>query len=107
MVVERYKISGKASVIVVDDFYHVPRDIREAALKSTYRQLCGVTGLRSAPHVDQGTRQLIEVILGKKISSWNSEDPDSSNGAFFLSFSEGPQSEEVRVHYDEPKSYLT
>src|SRR2546426_5385225 len=105
MIVQRCKISAKAPLIVVDDFYHDPEDVREVALKSTYRQLCGVTGLRSAPHVSSGTKESIEEILGKKIDNWNSDDPDSSNGAFFLSFSEGPQSEEVRIHYDEPKSY--
>ena len=68
----------KKNIIVVDDFYRNIDGVREFALGLDYSVQGNYPGLRTESHIADGTKEVIESILGKKISYW----PGEYNGAF-------------------------
>ena len=63
------------NVIIVDDFYSNPSEVREAALLAEYSKRGGgnYPGLRSEPYINDDVKNYISDLLGQKISNWHEE----------------------------------
>jgi hypothetical protein len=98
----------KRRLIVVDNFYQEPKEIRVALLASKYQEPSGARGRRSPPYIACGTRERIERAIRTKITKWSTKGSYYyTNGVFFISLSKGNQAEPVMVHFDEPATNLT
>jgi hypothetical protein len=78
------------SIIVIDDFYTNPDEIREFAINSlTYNESGYHKGKRSTDKfILRGTKEIFERILGKEIYNWNKET--YANGVFQFCTEEDP-----------------
>ncbi len=81
----------KKSVIVIDEFYNNPNEVRNFALSVDYkRDLRFYKGLRSVKNYHQdGLKEVFESFLGEKIVSF--PDEGSNNGCFQITTADDPQ----------------
>ena len=81
----------KKSIIVVDNFYNNPDEVREFALSVEYKaDLRFYKGLRSVENYQQeGLKEAFEELIDEKIVSF--PDKDSFNGCFQITTAEDPQ----------------
>jgi len=94
-------------LLVRDDFYSDPEDVRRIAQSMKFEETGDITGfMTSEVYHPAGVRQRLERVLGVKITRWD-EDPDQGNGIFYLAFSRGSQKETPGVHSDEPYEDIT
>ena len=94
-------------LLVRDDFYSDPEDVRRIAQSMKYEETGDITGfMTSEVYHPAGVRQRLERVLGVKITRWD-EDPDGGNGIFYQAFSRGSQKETPGVHSDEPYEDIT
>jgi hypothetical protein len=94
-------------LLVRDDFYSDPEDVRRIAQSMKYEETGDITGfMTSEVYHPAGVRQRLERVLGVKITRWD-EDPDEGNGIFYQAFSRGSQKETPGVHSDEPYEDIT
>jgi glycosyltransferase involved in cell wall biosynthesis len=69
------------SVIVVDNFYKNPDEVRALALTMPFEIKGNYPSLRTKPHVYPGTKERFEQIVNRKITYWPTGDT-SYNGSF-------------------------
>lgn len=94
-------------LLVRDDFYSDPEDVRRIAQSMKFEETGDITGfMTSEVYHPAGMRQRLERVLGVKITRWD-EDPDRGNGIFYQAFSRGSQKETPGVHSDEPYEDIT
>jgi hypothetical protein len=94
-------------LLVRDDFYSDPQEVRRIAQSMKYERTEDITGyMTSQVYHPPGARQRLERVLGVKITRWD-DDPDQGNGIFYQAFSRGTQSETPGVHADEPYDDIT
>ena len=94
-------------LLVRDDFYSDPEDVRRIAQSMKFEETGDITGfMTSEVYHPAGVRQRLERVLGVKITRWD-EDPDQGNGIFYQAFSRGSQKETPGVHSDEPYEDIT
>jgi len=94
-------------LLVRDDFYSDPDEVRRIARGMKYELVEGITGyMTSEVYHPRGVRQRLERVLGVKITRWD-DDPDAGNGIFYQAFSRGTQKETPGVHSDEPYEDIT
>jgi hypothetical protein len=94
-------------LLVRDDFYSDPEDVRRAALSMPFEPVEGITGyMTSRVYHPAGIKRRLEQVLGVKITRWD-DDPEEGNGIFYQAFSGGDQKETPGVHYDEPENDIT
>jgi hypothetical protein len=94
-------------LLVRDDFYSDPEDVRRIAQSMKFEETGDITGfMTSEVYHPRGVRQRLERVLGVKITRWD-EDPDEGNGIFYQAFSRGTQKETPGVHSDEPYEDIT
>jgi hypothetical protein len=94
-------------LLVRDDFYSDPEDVRRIAQSMKFEETGDITGfMTSEVYHPAGMRQRLERVLGVKITRWD-EDPDEGNGIFYQAFSSGSQKETPGVHSDEPYEDIT
>lgn len=72
------KYKDNKSLIIVDDFYDNPDDIRNIALNMNYDIVGNYPGKRTKPFYIDGIKEKLESILNKNITYW----PDKYNGSF-------------------------
>ena len=73
----------RANIVVIDDFYSNPDDVRDFALSQPFDQTGNYPGSRTKTHLNDGTKDLIQKILmplGGKVTGWN--DTDGLTGSF-------------------------
>lgn len=70
----------RKDLIIVDDFYNNPDQVREAALSLPFNVPGNYPGLRTTPLTNDSTKNLIEQILGLKVTNWF----DKTSGCFQL-----------------------
>ena len=100
---------SRRRLLVIENFYPRPDEVRAQALRMSYEEPEGLTGWRTRPFEHRDTRPAIERALGQPVHNWEF-DPDDlvvANGSFFCGLSAGPRAERVGVHYDVPRSYIT
>ena len=78
------KLSPRPSVIIVDDFYEDPDEIRKIALNEEFNVKGNYPGGRTKSFATLSLKNRFEMIIGKKITYW----PDGYNGAFQFTTSE-------------------
>lgn len=66
------------TIMVIENFYNDPMHIRNIALKLPFEVRGNYPGLRTKPHIEEGTKERIEGLLGEKIVYW----PGQYNGSF-------------------------
>jgi Family of unknown function (DUF6445) len=94
-------------LLVRDDFYSDPEDVRRIAQSMKYEETGDITGfMTSEVYHPAGVRQRLERVLGVRITRWD-EDPNEGNGIFYQAFSRGSQKETPGVHSDEPYEDIT
>jgi hypothetical protein len=94
-------------LLVRDDFYSDPEDVRHIAQSMKFEETGDITGfMTSEVYHPAGVRQRLERVLGVKITRWD-QDPDRGNGIFYQAFSRGSQKETPGVHSDEPYEDIT
>jgi hypothetical protein len=94
-------------LLVRDDFYSDPDEVRRLAQSMKYEETGDVTGfMTSEVYHPPGVRRRLERMLGIKITRWD-DDPEEGNGIFYQAFSRGEQKETPGVHYDEPCDDIT
>lgn len=94
-------------LLVRDDFYSDPEDVRRIAQSMKFEETGDITGfMTSEVYHPAGVRQRLERVLGVKITRWD-DDPDKGNGIFYQAFSRGSQKETPGVHSDEPYEDIT
>jgi len=94
-------------LLVRDDFYSDPEQVRRIALSMAFEPVEGITGyMTSLVYHPAGIKRRLEHVLGTKITRWD-DDPDQGNGIFYQAFSRGEQKETPGVHYDEPDDDIT
>jgi hypothetical protein len=94
-------------LLVRDDFYADPEEVRRIALSMAFEPVEGITGYMTARvYHPRGIKRRLEQLLGIKITRWD-DDPDQGNGIFYQAFSRGEQKEVPGVHYDEPEDDIT
>ena len=94
-------------LLVRDDFYSDPEDVRRIAQSMTFEHTGDITGfMTSEVYHPAGVRRRLERVLGVRITRWD-EDPDEGNGIFYQAFSRGLQKETPGVHSDEPYEDIT
>lgn len=84
--IERNRISSdiRPTIIIIDNFYDNPDEIREKALKEEFSVKGNYPGGRTKSFATQELKNRFEMIIGKKITYW----PDGYNGAFQYTTSE-------------------
>lgn len=78
----------RTNVIVVDDFYSNPDDVRKFALAQEFSQRGNYPGHRTASFLNDGVKETLATILrnaGGLVTSWNEEDGGS--GSFEMAMS--------------------
>ena len=94
-------------LLVRDEFYSDPEEVRRIAQSMRYELTEGITGyMTTEVYHPGGVRQRLERVLGVKITRWD-DDPDQGNGIFYQAFSRGSQKETPGVHSDEPYEDIT
>jgi uncharacterized protein DUF6445 len=94
-------------LLVRDDFYSDPEDVRRIAQSMKFEETGDITGfMTSEVYHPAGVRQRLERVLGVRITRWD-QDPDEGNGIFYQAFSRGSQKETPGVHSDEPYEDIT
>jgi len=94
-------------LLVRDDFYPDPDEVRRIARAMKYELVEGITGyMTSDVYHPRGVRERLERVLGVKITRWD-DDPEDGNGIFYQAFSRGSQKEVPGVHSDEPYEDIT
>jgi hypothetical protein len=94
-------------LLVRDEFYSDPDEVRRLARSMKYQETGDVTGfMTSEVYHPPGVRRRLERMLGVKITRWDT-DPEEGNGIFYQAFSRGEQKETPGVHYDEPCDDIT
>jgi hypothetical protein len=94
-------------LLVRDDFYSEPEQVRGIARSMKYESDEEVTGfMTSQVYHPPGIRRRLERVLGVKITRWD-EDGHGGNGIFYQAFSRGTQKETPGVHYDDPYDDIT
>ena len=69
------------SVIIVDNFYKNPDEVRALALSLPFEVKGNYPSVRTKPHVFPGTKEKIEQIVGRKITYWPTNET-GYNGSF-------------------------
>ena len=69
----------RASLLIVDDFYPDPANVRSVALESSFSAQGTYPGIRSRPFLPDGLKETIELIIQERITLWPKGD---YNGAF-------------------------
>jgi hypothetical protein len=82
-----YRISKglTPSIIVIDNFYENPFEIREFALNLTYEKKMYYPGNRSISYANEMHKTMFDKIIepyGQKIKIFNTKNEDDDNGAF-------------------------
>lgn len=94
-------------LLVRDDFYSDPEEVRHIAQSMKFELCEGITGyMTSRVYHPPGIKRRLEQVLGVKIKRFD-DDPDQGNGIFYQAFSRGEQKEIPGVHYDEPYDDIT
>jgi len=94
-------------LLVRDDFYSDPEEVRRIAQSMKFEETGDITGfMTSEVYHPAGVRRRLERVLGVKITRWDA-DPDRGNGIFYQAFSRGSQKETPGVHSDEPYEDIT
>lgn len=94
-------------LLVRDDFYSDPEEVRRIAQSMKYELTEGITGyMTSQVYHPPGIKRRLEQVLGVKITRWD-DDPSQGNGVFYQAFSRGERKEIPGVHYDEPCDDIT
>jgi hypothetical protein len=94
-------------LLVRDDFYSDPDEVRRIARTMKFEECEDITGyMTSKVYHPPGVRRRLERVLGVKITRWDT-DGDSGNGIFYQAFSRGTQKEIPGVHSDEPDDDIT
>lgn len=78
-------MSQKASIIVIDDFYSNPYDVRSFALQQEFSIEGNFPGYRTHSFLNDTIKEAIEAIVypfSGRITNWYDEDNTSSTGAF-------------------------
>ncbi|XWV26695.1 hypothetical protein QJ857_gp0362 [Tupanvirus soda lake] len=76
--VPRWSTDIRPNIIIVDNFYDDPDEIRNIALQQNYDIKGNYPGGRTKTFATDQLKQRFEMIIGKKITYW----PDGYNGAF-------------------------
>jgi hypothetical protein len=98
----------KRLVQIADCFYAKPDQVRKKALAMEYSEPEYVTGWRSQVWQPRTIRNQIETAFRVQIEYWDdSTSIEGGNGVFFTAFSQGEQSERVKVHFDEPPGWMS
>ncbi|AYV85476.1 MAG: hypothetical protein Satyrvirus18_13 [Satyrvirus sp.] len=74
----------RPTIIVVDNFYENPNEMREMALKDEFNVKGNYPGGRTRSYATSEMKARFEMIIGKKITYW----PDGYNGSFQYTTSE-------------------
>ena len=94
-------------LLVRDDFYSNPEEVRRIAQSMRYKLREGITGyMTSEVYHPAGVRQRLERVLGVSITRWD-DDPKKGNGIFYQVFSRGARKETPGVHSDQPDEDIT
>ena len=97
----------KRFLVVRDDFYPDPDEVRRIAQSMTFLTNEHFTGLMTHQVYHQsGIRRRLERILSVKITRWDT-DPSEGNGVFYGGFSAGKNRELPGIHSDEPYTDIT
>ena len=97
----------KRFLLVRDNFYNDPEEVRRIAKSLSYDSQDDATGLVSSDvYYPRDTRRRLQRIFGVRITRWD-DDPSEGNGIFYLGFAKGELAEVPGVHYDEPTSDIT
>jgi len=78
-------MSQKTSIIVIDDFYSNPYDVRDFALNQEFKITGQFPGFRTKSMLNDIIKEAIEYIIkpfAGKIIDWLDKDENSSTGAF-------------------------
>lgn len=60
----------KKNLIVVDDFYNNPLEVRDVALSMEFSEAGNYPGLRTSPLSNDPTKEAIQSLLGEPITDW-------------------------------------
>lgn len=95
---------SKYRLVVVDDFYPKPFEVRRVALLRKFTQCDDIMGLRTRPYHPKDIRLLIGRKFDIRITDWNHDldDLGFSNGVFMSVLASGSLAEEVGIHADWP-----
>lgn len=69
----------RTNVIIVDNFYNNPEEVRSFALSQEFSTVGNFPGKRTKPYINQGMKDAIEKIVNIKVVNWND---DYYSGAF-------------------------
>jgi hypothetical protein len=98
-------LSQRPNIVVVDQFYQAPLDVRRRALRAAYGHPKDLTGWRSEPYLPRGIKPRLERLLNVRISGWlEDQSSEAANGSFFCAFARGARAETPEVHWDGPAS---
>ena len=100
---------AKRFLQVVDHFYGRPLAVRQRALSMQYSEPDGVIGWRTKVWQPPYVKRLFKRAFRIDIEYWGDDTNElqSCNGVFFTAFSSGKHSENVKVHFDEPSSWVS
>ena len=73
----------RQNVIIVDDFYNNPDQVREFALSQEFNVTGNYPGARTANFINQSTKDTIQSLLPEKVTNWL-DGPEGYTGAFQL-----------------------
>jgi hypothetical protein len=76
----------KTNVIIIDDFYNNPNEVRAFALSQNFSVLGNYPGRRTVPFINQGTKDVIQRIIqphGGNVTDWL-DGPGQYTGSFQL-----------------------
>ena len=97
----------KRFILVLDDFYANPFEVREFASSLNYYEVPNATGFRSDKLYNPLTlKKHFERLLNIKITKWSNKHEDE-NGIFFLAFSKGARKEKPAIHTDPELNDIT
>ena len=97
-------MKSKRRIVLVDDFYGKPHEVRRVALRRKFVVSEGVTGWRTRPYHPKGIRQIIQRKFDIRIADWNREHDDLAfaNVVFMCALASGSRAERIGVHADWP-----
>ena len=76
------------NIVVVDDFYNNPDEVREFALSLPFEVVGNYPGKRTENFLDESTKSDIEYYIGEAVSDWSVEGEGCYTGAFQLTTKE-------------------
>lgn len=83
-IIQRSSTDIRPSIIIVDDFYNDPDNIRKIALNADFSIRGNYPGIRTKSYATDELKQRFENIIGKKITYW----PAQYNGSFQYTLAE-------------------